>query len=415
MAARAAAGQAMPTLQSAATELITLAYDLRSPHHVQQTMCRLGHMPIWPHLMFFFDETESQYRHFVAALQVLSDDFKQTPAPRDSTSLVTWLSLLAKSGSECKARRLATYYTLMEGVETILLARQSQSAAVPPALPVAAVVVDAATAAAAAAAAAAAIGPGVGMPRDATTVLMRAFDEFLDSFKAKAFKMAFAEPTKLYFHLIGDHVMRDDVDVHGSNTYSALVLSTTGVRLPLPTYVEDEPKGFCAFLSVGNAQYQAILAQLSAPEHFGRAWTTVVGAGRLPALSGAHRVPTNRLLFAGDSIVELANAALDPARSVESTRQAWAPYLQRLAHFFRPAFAYERLVVAWMADERTLQALRSAYTTARQTGQLQSPAVVDEEEVEEDVCAWLYGGDAYCFNTDRARALLQVIGVCDRI
>ena len=59
----------------------------------------------------------------------------------------------------------------------------------------------------------------------------------------KALKATFLEPTKMYFRAVNDHIMEGDVDIHGSNTYLAILLATLGVKLSRTPVLNDEAKG----------------------------------------------------------------------------------------------------------------------------------------------------------------------------
>jgi len=61
--------------------------------------------------------------------------------------------------------------------------------------------------------------------------LLEAAQDVVDELKDKAFASVFTEPTKMYYRAVGDATMEGDVDVHGANTYLALLLASLGVRL----------------------------------------------------------------------------------------------------------------------------------------------------------------------------------------
>ena len=90
--------------------------------------------------------------------------------------------------------------------------------------------------------------------------LLSGLSEFLESFKMKGFfsfflsltlshlpialQATFTEPSKLVFHLSNQNIPRDDVDIHGVQTYSGLVLATLGVQVAIETQQFDDVKVF---------------------------------------------------------------------------------------------------------------------------------------------------------------------------
>ena len=65
----------------------------------------------------------------------------------------------------------------------------------------------------------------------------------IDDIKDKALRATFLEPTKMYFRAVNDDIMEGDVDIHGSNTYLAILLATLGVKLSRTPVLNDEAKG----------------------------------------------------------------------------------------------------------------------------------------------------------------------------
>jgi hypothetical protein len=102
---------------------------------------------------------------------------------RDVTAMRLVLSLLVKGSIECPARKAAVFSAIVNRVSL------------------------------------------EGCGESALTMCVR---EFVDSFKEKAFATVFLEPTKVYFRLTRNGVMEGDVEVHGSNTYQALLEAATG-------------------------------------------------------------------------------------------------------------------------------------------------------------------------------------------
>ncbi len=102
---------------------------------------------------------------------------------RDATAMRLVLSLLVKGALECPARKAAVFSAVVNRVSL------------------------------------------EGSGESALALCVR---EFVDQFKEKAFSTVFLEPTKAYFSLTRNAVMEGDVEVHGSNTYQALLEAATG-------------------------------------------------------------------------------------------------------------------------------------------------------------------------------------------
>ncbi len=72
--------------------------------------------------------------------------------------------------------------------------------------------------------------------------LLNCVHQFVDEFKAKAFSAVFLDPVIVYFALTRNFVMEGDVDVHGSNTFLALLEAATGVKMSRIALLDDEVK-----------------------------------------------------------------------------------------------------------------------------------------------------------------------------
>lgn len=55
---------------------------------------------------------------------------------------------------------------------------------------------------------------------------------FSDDWKEKAFSTVFLEPTKMHYQAVQEPDIMDNVEVHGSSAYLAVLLSTLGVQCP---------------------------------------------------------------------------------------------------------------------------------------------------------------------------------------
>ncbi len=108
----------------------------------------------------------------------------------DSSSLALVLLLLAKGSLECPARRSAIFSSLINRIPLKKIAKKGE--------------------------------------KSDDDALMACIRDFVDGHKENAFKAVFLEPTKAYFRICNNRVMEGDVDVHGANTYQALLECATG-------------------------------------------------------------------------------------------------------------------------------------------------------------------------------------------
>jgi hypothetical protein len=308
------------TFADQARAMIQAAYGLRSPDECTYQRCSLDHITLLPCLQQWHDGLPAvQWRGplVMATMRLMLDDFAAPARPHRTSEqdLATFLSTVAKSGDQCEAcarevegsrlneqrerereresmrgyllgsfyglflrlcadakfpvlymlqaRKMDTFQQVMIKAGNLLKATPDLSVPqedVEPGAP-----------------AAPSIAPVDAVLR-ATAHLGEFFEYWLDAFKGKSLHAAFLEPTKLYFDRIGDYVMRDDVDVHGINTYNAVLLATLGIQVPGGNFWEDEPKGMCEFLGVRDQAFQRALAAMQTKETFGQKHTAIKAA-----------------------------------------------------------------------------------------------------------------------------------------
>jgi len=247
--------------------------------------------------------------------------------------------------------------------------------------------------------------------QSALRVLYQFLIDWIDDFKYKAFKSAFLEPTKLFFDAVYDTTMRDDVDVHGSNVYAAILLSTLGVKLPVFPLMRDEPKGCATFLRAQSLQ--PCFDEMSEPSNFGRDWNTLPKSMKYRTIqtNDLQKVQRNAVVFHGTPM-EMGNAALSTDKSNEALRKELALYLERFAFFFSKQFFLEKAMVRVMGEEGRSKELQVVFEAMKKEGKLKSskddkPSAEDSSDVRE----WIYKGEAYSFDPDRAALLFSEIGI----
>ena len=236
------------------------------------------------------------------------------------------------------------------------------------------------------------------------------FEEYMDEYKAKAFKSAFLEPSKLYFHMVGEYVLRDDVEVHGSNVFAALLLSTLAVQLPTVPYLNDvvNPAPFLSLPSLSPA-YDLFLQ----PQYFGHDWTAIGKIQEIIRSSNHnyyyHHQRVGRGVFSGSTPKEIANYAV---RAEGRDREEYLRYISRFSHFFKAPFFLERTFLQVMSDDGQpllIQRLFSHYVNHV----LPSSSDLSPDQ-RKDIRNWIYEADEdgveYSFLISRCLLFIHWLG-----
>ena len=218
----------------------------------------------------------------------------------------------------------------------------------------------------------------------------------LDDLKDKAFKSVFVEPTKLYFRAIGDVVMENDVDVHGSNTYLA-ILAALGIKLARSPLLDDEVKGVVSFFDCLDRNDMDMLWDV---QNLAKHWEAIVG--RRARVS--RRVRHNEFYFQGRNAREVANGCLGNSMTSKSCRCLIKPYLDAFAKYFSQQLVVERLCNSFLANDELKPSLQAIFRNivSRQ----------DVEDADENVLFWLWDPMSGKFHHDRGVLLLQAAGIC---
>ena len=208
---------------------ICKAYKLKDVSQARYQQCALGGYSLYHSVLELASSMGWRRRYLHAAIRDLTDI-------EDETGLMSILSLLARGGAECQARRLMAFSTVIQRMEQALT-NANRAAAQEYLLSTSGLPPTATAAATATATATGATGDGdtdaVENERALNAAKQTLYDfmlNYLDDYKRKAFKTAFIEPTRLYFDCIRDSIMRDDAEVHGSNTYACVLLACLGIR-----------------------------------------------------------------------------------------------------------------------------------------------------------------------------------------
>lgn len=286
------------------------------------------------------------------------------------------LGLMRRAGDECHARKVYVFNTIVgrvvvpddgDGVATLL--------------------------------------PPMGSSADvnnARRAVLEVVADLVEDTKDSALKTIFLEPTKMFFRAVNQQVMEGDVDVHGVNTYIAVISATTGIQFSRRPHLGDVAAAVADFLSAGMERPLSILW---AEEHFGRDWESI-GALR------AHRPiasPTpwcSRFVFFESLAWQVANAALNPD-APELARRRIARYLEGFTYYFSEEFMVPRMISRLIGEESRLEPLTLLRDALVQKEPHWAPA-----EDEEDVRFWLWDMEEFPakLHMDRAVRLLQFAG-----
>jgi len=165
------------------------------------------------------------------------------------------------------------------------------------------------------------------------------FGHYLDAHKERAWKSGFEEPARCYFHLVGDHVGRDHVNVHGLNWYLVALDAGLGVKLHMTPEDNDvHCMGVCCFWTGLN---QAAWELFADPQNFGKDFESIksfqkwgrtkfiarsVPSGQFPrGISGSPAQLRGKIQQQNDSVVS-----------------ALGIYAERFAYFFTKEFFVKR-------------------------------------------------------------------------
>jgi len=296
----------------------------------------------------------------------------------DESALIGVLNILARGGSECKARKLMAFNSVCQRIaysKSLLQELQEE------------------------------------MEEDVEpciAIIREYLDTFIDDFKTKAFKSAFLEPTKVYFHCVCDYVMEGDVEVHGANTYAAVLLSTLGIKLPIIPYLQDDIKGCCAFLRC--KALAPVFQEMLEKENFGKEWR------KWPSCR-ADFVPNRQFVFSElRTVISVANLAISGDKNHNKQRKEIAKYCERFAYFFSPEFFFEKAIMALIGDSGHPDAVDQVFEI------LQKKELAKKEEkmanIDENLCTatriyeWLYDvDDDYSFSASNAYKFFDLIGI----
>jgi hypothetical protein len=356
---------------------IAKAYNLGSIESARGQYCALGDYHLVSAITNLYNSLEwrSQYLHFALWLSLRLEE---------PVGLMTCLNLLARGGSECHARKLMAFHTFIQRIATASTASSSSSASTS----------DASSSSSSSAF------------EHSRMLLLDWMRNYIDNLKLKAFTSTFIEPARFYFCKTGQTVMMDDVEVHGSNTYLAVLLSTLGIKLGLMPFFRDEVKGCCDFLKATS--YNSIYQEITDPKHAGKSWRNLPNAKRCNSSPNVYI--TSGFIFPGVNPLTVAFHAAS-SNSSENSRRALAQYLEIYTRYFSKEHFLERAFLNLIGDEGLPQPLAVVFAEMMKNERRTAPEE-EGEEGEADVNEWIYDvKNGYTFNLERAAQLFAFIGV----
>jgi len=257
----------------------------------------------------------------------------------------------------------------------------------------------------------------------ARQAIMEIVTDFIEDTKDHALKSTFLEPTKMHFRAADEPVRENQVDVHGANTFLAILSATLGVQLNRRPYLRDYSIGCVDFLADDAAEPTAW-----SESHFGRDWEGVrelrdggefgeQGPKPLRKPGIFDRIEffadtcilqsRTGFVFSGGTAREVANASVNPAGRSEK-RLHLARYLEKFASWFSKDFILPRMISRITGDAGRVEALQVFLDDLL----IIEPELAGEDG-EEDVRFWLWDMSEIPaqFRTKRAARLMQHVGV----
>lgn len=253
----------------------------------------------------------------------------------------------------------------------------------------------------------------------------RVFDHCVDcieDLKEGAFRSVFLEPCELYFDLVGDSVASGDVDVHGSNTFAALLEATTYIRLPRFALLDDGFAGITDVSVIQSDSFQHAVNRLRQPENVGKRYRSVLSndlSNRVIKLNRAVSYRGHRtFIFNSDPsamhstcVADLVRAATTPYLSSKENRERFASfYLASFATYFSAEQILPRLFNSCHQDTAGIsEDLQTVFLALKEDPTVALTLPPDTEHYRE----WLWDIESFppVFRLDAARILFSQCGV----
>jgi hypothetical protein len=223
----------------------------------------------------------------------------------------------------------------------------------------------------------------------------------VDDMKLKAAQTTFYEPLMAYCSVY-DYGVALDADVHGTSTFLAMLMVTTGIRTGRMPSWHDEAKGVVDVLAAGMGHM--LECTLWRPEALGVPWSA---CGPLKTRLREDRlrlVPENTLVWScgGRSTSEFTALAINPSPRNAALRSRFAAYVQQFTSYFTPAVLIPRLFAALTSDDGRLADLNTIAT---------AKGLLPEGIASVNEAVWDLEQVPAVFNQDAAWRILAACGV----
>ncbi|PRP84345.1 hypothetical protein PROFUN_07646 [Planoprotostelium fungivorum] len=217
--------------------------------------------------------------------------------------------------------------------------------------------------------------------------LWEAATDYVESVKVRAFQRVFIDPTHTCLHQLGC-MTRDDADVHGGNTYSALLFATLAIMLPRGLFLQDEAKGVCDYLRPPETRQEALMAV--SPKDSFKSFKMGFQRGSLMA---------DYFIFPGRTPLDVAKRAISRRAEDQDGRKHLSLYLEAFTRYFTKEEIIQPLFLHLSGEGQALNViLKDLYP----------------DEKVEDVREWVYDVEKdYEFSEERAVLLLRHAGVAE--
>ena len=252
----------------------------------------------------------------------------------------------------------------------------------------------------------------------------RCFEDWLDEHKEGAFNAAFIEPSRLYFHSMGDTMGLETVRQHGINWYLVLLHAGLGATVP---FLPDFNDQFC----IGHADFwegldEAAWRVFSDPSTFGREFpglpalrSIAFGSGGMVRDGSLHtQFPRG---WQSEHPRDLAKLIGDEkSKRAATLRRALAIYVERFAHFLSRDFLIRRAVENLNAENKPEHAgWRRALATAFEVFKREAGSTVGGtassaagSAAAGSVDEWCYADEYFTqLDLDRTERLLAWLGL----
>jgi len=178
---------------------------------------------------------------------------------------------------------------------------------------------------------------------------------FIEDYKDKALWSSFLEPCIMLFTYNCNDTAAGDVDVHGANTFIALLDATIGVKTSRMALMEDGVHGLCEFRRTEG--FDEDLARIQSPSNIGKRFTY----DRRRLMRRSH-VQDGHFIFRGRTVQDIARKASSSHLSSSAERAEYAKYLDVFSSYFTPDIILERLFNSINQDEETCNSLKLVFS-----------------------------------------------------